>query len=97
MVLLARHRTRDPYLPQHHDDAIGMEEAGGVSLVQAQSRFHGPPGPSPKILHRRCLGTSNNLAPQSRGGACVNGAAPLQTLTETGSGVGGKGEFPAAW
>lgn len=39
-----------PYLPQHHDDAVGTEEAGGVSLIQAQSRFHGQPGPSPEIL-----------------------------------------------
>lgn len=39
-----------PYLPQHHDDAVGAEEAGGVSLIQAQSRLHGQPGPSPEIL-----------------------------------------------
>lgn len=72
MVFLLGLRTQDPYLPQHHDDAVSTEEAGGVSLIQAQSRFHGQPGPSLKILLHQCLGTSNNLVPQSRAGACIN-------------------------
>lgn len=40
----------DPYLAQHHDNTVGIEEAAGVSLIQAQSRFHGEPGASPKII-----------------------------------------------
>lgn len=76
--------TQDPYLPQHHDDAVGTEETGRVSLIQAQSRFHGQPGPSPKVLLHRCLGTSNNLAQQSRRGACINRSALLEALTELG-------------
>lgn len=67
MGFLSSLSTQNPYLPQHHEDAVGAEEAGGVSLIQAQSRFHGQPGPSPKIVLHRRLGTSANLARQSGG------------------------------
>lgn len=58
--------VQNPYLSQHHDDAVGTEEASRVSLIQTQSRFHGQPGPSSKVFLHRCLGTSDNLAQQRR-------------------------------
>lgn len=46
----AETHSPDPYLAPHHDNTVGVEEAAGVSLIQAQSRFHGEPGTSPKIF-----------------------------------------------
>lgn len=28
------------HLPKHHDDAVGVQEAGGVPLVQSHLRLH---------------------------------------------------------
>lgn len=39
-----------PHLPQHHDHAVGPEEAAGVPLVQPHLCLHGKPGALPKIL-----------------------------------------------
>lgn len=38
------------HLPQHHDDAVGVQEARGVPLVQAHLRLHGRPGSAAKVV-----------------------------------------------
>lgn len=38
------------HLSQHHDDAVGVQEARGVSLVQAHLRLHGRPGAAAEVV-----------------------------------------------
>lgn len=39
-----------PHLAEHHDHAVGVQEAAGVPLIQPQLCLHGQPGPLPEIL-----------------------------------------------
>lgn len=38
------------HLPKHHDDAVGVQEAGGVPLVQSHLRLHRCPGAAGKVV-----------------------------------------------
>lgn len=53
-----------PHLPQHHDHAVGPEEAAGVPLIQPQLRLHGKPGAFPKIVFRGRRGAGQSLESQ---------------------------------
>lgn len=38
------------HLSQHHDDAVGVQEAGGVPLVQSDLCLHGRPGAAAEVV-----------------------------------------------
>lgn len=38
------------HLPKHHDDAVGVQEAGGVPLVQSHLRLHRCPGAVAEVV-----------------------------------------------
>lgn len=38
------------YLSKHHDDAVGVQETGGVPLIQSNLGLHGGPGAAAEVL-----------------------------------------------
>lgn len=38
------------HLSKHHDDAVGVQETGGVSLIQPDLRLHRRPGAAAEVL-----------------------------------------------
>lgn len=38
------------HLPKHHNDTVGVQETGGVPLIQANLGFHRCPGASAEVV-----------------------------------------------
>lgn len=57
-----------PHLSQHHDDAVGVQEARGVPLVQAHLGLHGCPGSASEVVfvHLRAGGLKVAQTPELR-------------------------------